>query len=71
MILRRYNKTRVGEEPKKAQKPKKVREPKKVEVPAYDDVVKADIRDLLDDKGIEYNERDNKTVLYELLVGSD
>lgn len=46
-------------------------EVKKEEFPAYDDVVKADIRKMLDDKGIEYNERDNKSELYELLVGSD
>lgn len=46
-------------------------EAKQEDFPAYEDVVKADIRKMLDDKDIEYNERDNKSELYELLVGSD
>lgn len=38
---------------------------------AYNDITKAEIGQLLEDKGIEYNARDTKRELYNLLLGSD
>lgn len=37
----------------------------------YDEVTIADITKLLDDRGIDYNSRDTKQELYDLLLGSD
>lgn len=37
----------------------------------YNDLTKAEIAESLDEKGIDYNSRDTKKELYELLSGSD
>ena len=37
----------------------------------YDDITKAEIIEELDRKGIEYNPRDKKQVLYDLLIKGD
>lgn len=37
----------------------------------YDDMTKAEIGELLSERGIDYNPRDNKTKLIDLLLGSD
>lgn len=37
----------------------------------YNELTKAEISELLDDKRIDYNSRDNKEKLVELLLGSD
>lgn len=38
---------------------------------AYDDVTRADITKLLDNKRIAYNSKNTKQELYDLLLGSD
>ena len=38
---------------------------------SYDDITKAEIIEELDRKGIEYNPRDKKQVLYDLLIKGD
>lgn len=49
-----------------------IREDKEVSnTMGYDDVTIADITKLLDDRGIDYNSRDTKQELYDLLLGSD
>lgn len=39
----------------------------KVETIDYEELTRAEIKDILDSKGIEYNDRDNKATLIELL----
>ena len=38
-----------------------------VEVIDYEELTKAEIKEILDEKGIEYSDRDNKATLIELL----
>ena len=38
-----------------------------VEVVDYEEMTKAELKEMLDKKGIEYNDRDNKATLIELL----
>lgn len=38
-----------------------------VEVIDYEELTKAEIKEILDEKGIEYSDRDNKATLVELL----
>ncbi len=40
-------------------------------VVALDEITKAEIADLLTDRGIKYNKKDNKQELYNLMLGSD
>jgi len=38
-----------------------------VEVVDYEELTRAELKEILDKKGIEYNDRDNKSTLIELL----
>ena len=46
-------------------------EDKGTNIKPYDDITKAEIIEELDRKGIEYNPRDKKQVLYDLLIKGD
>ena len=64
MLLRRYHKNNVTEEPTTDLK-------EVTNVIAYDDITKSQITDILSQKGIEHNPRDKKEDLYNLLLGSE
>lgn len=38
-----------------------------IEVIDYEELTKAELKEILDERGIEYSDRDNKTTLIELL----
>ena len=46
-------------------------EDKGTNIKLYDDITRAEIIEELDRKGIEYNPRDKKQVLYDLLIKGD
>jgi len=46
-------------------------EDKGTNIKPYDDITRAEIIEELDRKGIEYNPRDKKQVLYDLLIKGD
>ena len=64
VLSRNSSNNGVAEEPTKEVK-------EDVNVIDYEGMTKAEIGELLTEKGIEYNPRDNKTKLIDLLLGSD
>ena len=50
-----------------ALKQETVSEMETVEATDYEEFTKAELKEILDKKGIEYNDRDNKSTLIELL----
>lgn len=82
MLLRRYHGEIRVIEPEKAPHVEEPTADEELEVveelvvelkdlPVYDEVTKADIRQLLDEQGIAYDNRANKSVLYDLLAESE
>lgn len=71
MLLRRYhNKTKEPEENKLSEQPTKG-DVKNVDTIGIDKLTKADIGEILSQRGIEFNPRDKKEDLYDLMIGSD
>lgn len=71
MMLRRYHKEKEQVAESGASEQATSNDTSTNHTIAYNDVTKSDIRDLLSEKGIEYNSRDNKVELYDLLLGSE
>lgn len=71
MLLRRYHKkNKEAQENKPSIKPTNDFN-EAANTIAYDDVTKSDIAKLLRNRGIDYNKRDTKQELYDLLLGSE
>ena len=71
MLLRRYhNKIGELEENKLSEQPTKG-DVKDVDTIGIDKLTKADIGEILSQRGIEFNPRDKKEDLYDLMIGSD
>lgn len=63
MLLRRYHKKAI-EQPT-------IKEEEVLEIKPYDGITKAEIIEILRQKGIEHNPRDKKDILYSLMIGGD
>lgn len=62
MLLRRYHKKAI-EQPT-------IKEEEVLDIKPYD-ITKAEIIEILKQKGIEHNPRDKKDILYSLMIGGD
>lgn len=71
MMLRRYHKKKEKPKENKALEQPINKDEEDANTIGIDNITKANIIEILTQKGIEHNPRDKKEVLYDLMIGSD